>query len=1108
MKMISEMVARRRYRMLSVAALSMAATADISRATLTTASFTGSGYSLITASNYSPSTPPSASILADVTGVESNTGGFTSLSVIGTGTSSGTSVTLGAIAFDTAAGSGIYLDSTSTGSLTQATTLTLAGGNTGTAASPLTLSGDLITLTSNVGGLVNFRGLEGGITLDLPSTGGNFDVTAGSTLEFDATTALVGTGSINLNGAGTVLINNAESGFTTASGSGGFVISNGTLAIAGSSSLDLGKGTTTTISGGALDFMAAGNLLGSSHPVAVNSGQDTVAVQTGSVQFAGLVSGAGTLVKAGPGTLFIDAYNNGINDTYSGGIVINGGAILFQAGSDLGATGNSITLNGGTLAFDGLPASNSTITLASTRTFVLSGAGDIDVGTLSSGTICTMTVSGNISGAGSLTKTNVGTLVLGTSNSFTGGTTIDGGTLAIAAPNEIGNSSASTPDALTFNGGALAFTGASATSTSNRPVYVGAGGGTISVTNAATVLMINGAVAPAGSLSTSGTLNIFGPGETLFQGSISGIPLSLTSTAVVNLEEATPSISSLTGASGASLILGYVNAASPFNGNATALTIGSDNTSSQFAGVISDRTGTTATSIGSIIKLGTGTLTLSASNTYTGSTTVNGGTLSITGALINSGTINVNNASNLVLAGAAALPSAAIVNVGSLASTYVSTSQAFNSLASAGNATFTAGTSIVGQGSGVGTGTGTTGLTSGGITGTGNLTVNGTANVYASTITQNLLTIGSASTVTIADSAAPGNTSAASVLTDISNSGTLDLNNNDLIVLDTTQYTTVRALIENAYDGGAWDKPGITSSSARANAGAYGLGYAQASTIGSTSFDGQTFADAVLVKYTLLGDTQLRGTVGIGDYDTVLSNYGTAQDWSGGDFHYGGVVGIGDYDDVLSNYGAHASGNIAVGPSLTRSIRPAASLSPDLAKTDLKLEVNTSTGDVYVLATASAAFTGYTISDPTAHLLGGSTSPDPDKLLSVAAGNGGNTNVYESSGTYVDWFKITETASQVAEGQQQNGFGTHSSRDDTINIPAGGTIDFGDIYNTVAAQQDLTFDFAEAGTEPTNGPTYYGAEVDYISSSTPEPGSVSLVAVWALGMLAGRRRKV
>jgi hypothetical protein len=53
--------------------------------------------------------------------------------------------------------------------------------------------------------------------------------------------------------------------------------------------------------------------------------------------------------------------------------------------------------------------------------------------------------------------------------------------------------------------------------------------------------------------------------------------------------------------------------------------------------------------------------------------------------------------------------------------------------------------------------------------------------------------------------------------------------------------------------------------------------------------------------------------------------------------------------------------------------------------------------------------------------------------------------------------------------------------------------------------KDLSLAFQEAGTSPTNGPTYYGAEVNYIPS--PEPVSMSLLATGAAGLLIRWRPK-
>lgn len=83
---------------------------------------------------------------------------------------------------------------------------------------------------------------------------------------------------------------------------------------------------------------------------------------------------------------------------------------------------------------------------------------------------------------------------------------------------------------------------------------------------------------------------------------------------------------------------------------AQTLTVGSDNTSTTYAGIIQNGTGTV-----SLIKNGTGTLTLSGTNTYTGATTINAGILSV--ATIGDGGVAgnmgqaTNGSANLVLGG-------------------------------------------------------------------------------------------------------------------------------------------------------------------------------------------------------------------------------------------------------------------------------------------------------------------------------------------------------------------------------------------------------------------------------------------------------------------------
>jgi autotransporter-associated beta strand protein len=76
-------------------------------------------------------------------------------------------------------------------------------------------------------------------------------------------------------------------------------------------------------------------------------------------------------------------------------------------------------------------------------------------------------------------------------------------------------------------------------------------------------------------------------------------------------------------------------------GSTATLTAGGNNTSTAFAGVIQDGTSSTA-----LLKSGSGILTLSGINTYTGATTIGAGTLALTGtgSIATSSGVNLTNA--------------------------------------------------------------------------------------------------------------------------------------------------------------------------------------------------------------------------------------------------------------------------------------------------------------------------------------------------------------------------------------------------------------------------------------------------------------------------------
>ncbi len=192
------------------------------------------------------------------------------------------------------------------------------------------------------------------------------------------------------------------------------------------------------------------------------------------------------------------------------------------------------------------------------------------------------------------------------------------------------------------------------------------------------------------------------------------------------------------------------------------------------------------------------------------------------------------------------------------------------------------------------------------------LTAADTAKVHFNT-SQNIQTIslnGSSST-DLASSPAADHFINVKQLTISTGQAKLDLNNNSLIVDKTlTTATSIRIQLQRGYHNGAWDGPGITSTSATNDASHNtALGYLDNADGSYAKFLGEPVGiSSLIVRYTLYGDANLDGVVDFADLVRVAQNYsrtGTGE-WYLGDFNYDGDVGFADLVKVAQNYGASA----------------------------------------------------------------------------------------------------------------------------------------------------------------------------------------------------------
>ena len=572
-------------------------------------------------------------------------------------------------------------------------------GGTNVAAGELRLgASDQLLDTGSVtvsGGTLNLSGFSdtvGTLTLQSGSITGTGTLTSSSYLlqSGSVSAVLAGTGGMTKSGAGTLTLSGAST-YT-----GGTTINGGTVVVTNAASLGSVTGGLTLNAG---TWQIASGFT-TTRAVTLGSSASTISVASGQVlniSTTGIV-GTGTLNKAGSGTLVLSS-----GSTYTGGTNVQAGILRLGASHRLHDAG-ALSVSGGTFDLQTYSETVGAVTLVDGS---ITGTGTL---TSSSGgfSLHNGTVSASLGGIGSVIKTTAGTVTLGRSNSYTGTTSINAGVLSVSANGALGsvgsgttvasgaalrlnNVSYSAAEPLTINGSGISNGGAlvnSGTSmfwghvTAATHSTINAGGGILTFTGGLTkngttltftgggTVNINtigiGGSSPNSDLVVDGTTVVLnaantynGPttiqnSGTLRLGASNVLPtspqtaLAVNTSSVFDLASRTDSVASLAGDS-----TGRVR--NTTTGTTSTLTVNpASGTSTTFAGLIEGTNGGTRGDM-AVIKSGAGTLHLSGANTFSGSTTINGGTLvaaaAAGGALGGTSSITVEAGGRLLLGG-------------------------------------------------------------------------------------------------------------------------------------------------------------------------------------------------------------------------------------------------------------------------------------------------------------------------------------------------------------------------------------------------------------------------------------------------------------------------
>jgi autotransporter-associated beta strand protein len=406
---------------------------------------------------------------------------------------------------------------------------------------------------------------------------------------------------------------------------------------------------------------------------------------SGAMNLSGNVFGSGGLIKSCTG----DVYLNGTN-SYTGGTTITAGMLYLglQKNSALGS--GLVSLNPGTtLVLNRVSVVNS-LSLNSATLVATNGFGDSWSGPISlAGTAImdlqstgNLTLSGVISGAGGLTKVgNSSTLTLsGTSNSYTGTTTVSAGTLACTNAAALGKGALALATGAKLN---LPFAGITQAATLSLGGTAQANGTYGSTTSSATnkndtwfsgsgVLNVGPVPSVPFTWNTAttnswGTAGSWTSGNPVAAGQSNyalnfNVAGSYTATHNLNtgflVNQLNFGGSSVTLAGNSLALTANVSAAPQLNQNSTSSVTVSNNLALNATTVLGGTSSGAMTlsgvisGAGGLIKNGSGDVALNGINTYSGGTTVNAGSLYIglqQNAALGSGPVTLNSGSVLWL---------------------------------------------------------------------------------------------------------------------------------------------------------------------------------------------------------------------------------------------------------------------------------------------------------------------------------------------------------------------------------------------------------------------------------------------------------------------------